>query len=97
MALIGDAQFVATLGDDAAGDHLYHFRTAAGEDVLVGWSSRGEDVALAQSVLASGVVLDEMGRPVAELVDAAVPVTADLRYAVATDSALPAAFFAAGN
>jgi hypothetical protein len=97
MGLIGDAQFVTALGDDAAGQHLYHFRTAAGEDVLVGWTSHAEEVALAQSVLVSGRVLDEMGRPVAELVDAAVPLTPDLRYVVAAGSALPAAFAAEGD
>ncbi|MDA3960206.1 MAG: hypothetical protein PF961_05415 [Planctomycetota bacterium] len=89
VAMLGDARFVAVLGDDAAGVHCYHFRTAAGEDVLVGWRSTGNaSEAFPQQVLPNVRALDEMARPIPGLTS--VTLDTQLRYFTAEGSTLPA-------
>ncbi len=90
-ALLGDATFVRRLGDDAAGVHLYAFRSGNGEQVLVGWRSSGEaNTLIPLPDLAPLRAIDDMGRPAKGVAPNGLLLDASLRYFLTCTSTLDA-------
>ncbi len=79
--LLGNAEFVETLGDDAAGRHVYRYVRDDGYQVLVAWSSEPDARGpIEQSHLERPVGLDYMARRVTPDAGHTVVIHDDLRY-----------------
>ncbi len=79
--VLGDATYVADLGDDAAGRHVYQFHRADGATVIAGWISRPEaDAKVAQELIPAPSCLDAFGRSVPATTGTMLQLDCDLRY-----------------
>lgn len=80
--ILGDARFVADLGDDAAGRHVYRFERADGLHVIAGWlSGAAAEVSHPQDLLTEVAGIDALGRPLPEpTLDAGLRLGTELRY-----------------
>lgn len=79
--LLGNAEFVENLGNDAEGRHLYRFKRNDGFEVIAAWKSQPDaSDEMVQNVMPEAACIDALGRLLHGPKSEALKIGDDLRY-----------------